>query len=692
MQEYLIRVKHGENKDFYIGRRYADFVDLHKRIRTELPGKVLPPLPRKNKKDGLLQSSNDDDDASSISSASTQGPPPDTYENSGGGGLRSYIFGGGHKKNSSQTSLGRRSPRASGEHLAYKPPRKLYREEQRVSLRAFLRNFLSNERIATSNSMADFLTRDPIEINEEEMEDIERREDMDAKRIQEQKQFYEVARARAAELDIHMEKFRREIVEANGLTNLFHEIRVKKTIKELKPEYQKFAEWLRIEIAATIYHLFLAEDNSPELFAQLKRIHSLVPYGVLKNVIRIANPAAVMSGVLDLFLAQPFGARSLLQRIFGMAIHDGVNSVQKSLDTLAATKIKDDVLCAKIKAFVQADEEVKNVLREEAAKDNVDIVITVLRSDFFEPELSSQQVEKVFNAYVAWNTAVENTKPGRLSRKTSSRSNLTLGSVPAMPMDKEFRQGAELFAHLKQYLKLCLRQRDKLMMLQVIEEASDTLISTSQILTISQPTTLQLFRDLFTIFYEPLVRVYKSANVYNSITDFAYFVDDIIRTIEACQRQEISADPNQTVQAFIDLCARHEDNFYKFVHEVHIHDNGLFDKLMGWLEGILEFLRHGPQAGKVGGAEMTAGKLDMNALFQGGMDSGLVDKRKAIREINALIKWQTQRKKWHSDKTRQKMASGGGDEEGTVIGGGGMAGFKSSDFGLNAVSCFPLMA
>lgn len=177
---------------------------------------------------------------------------------------------------------------------------------------------------------------------------------------------------------------------------------------------------------------------------------------------------------------------------------------------------------------------------------------------------------------------------------------------------------------------------------------------------------------MFTIFYEPLVRVYKSANVYNSITDFALFADDTIKTIEACQRQEVSADPNQTVQAFIDLCARHEDNFYKFVHEVHKHDNGLFDQLMGWLEGILDFLRHGPGSG---------GKLDMNALFRGAIDSNLIDKEKAISEINSLIKWQMARKKWHSDKTRQKMASG--DEPDPLI--GGIAGFKSSDFGLNAV-------
>lgn len=439
---------------------------------------MLPPLPRKNKKDSILSSSKDDDDASSISSVSTQGPANDVYQKSdgGGGGLRSYLWGGGHKKNASQTSFdarGSRSPRASGEAMGYQPPRTLYREEQRVSLRAFLRSFLNNERIAQSNAMTDFLTHDPIEVNEEEMEDIEKRMIMDGKRIQEQKQFYEVARKRAAELDIHMEKFRREIVERNGLSHLFAEIKTKNSISQLKPEYQKFAEWLRIEVAATIYHLFLAEDNSPELFAQAKRIHSLVPYGMLKNVIRIANPAAVMSGVLDLFLAQPFGARSLLQRIFGMAINDGVNSVQKTIDTLGTTKIKDDTLCAKIKAYVESDEDIKQMLRQEAENEQVDIVVTVLRSDFFKPELSSQQVEKVFNAYVAWNNAVENVRPtNRYSRNNSNRSINSVLTNPSGQIDKDLRQGAELFAHLKQYLKLCLRQRDKLMMLQIIEEVS----------------------------------------------------------------------------------------------------------------------------------------------------------------------------------------------------------------------------
>ncbi|EGD96184.1 PX domain-containing protein [Trichophyton tonsurans CBS 112818] len=622
--EFLIRVRQQDGPSIYIGRRFGDFARLHKKLRTELPGKIIPPLPRKNKSSvsSSFIGSSLDDDASSTSSVNT-------LEASEGQSTRNLVVPGTLKHKTSMSSLksiGSQSPRASGELQGETVT--LYREEQRVSLRAFLRLILQNHRIASSNAIKEFLTDKPITLNEEEEVDIARRKELDAKRIEEQRRFYEIARKRARELDVYMEQFRQDIVERNGLTKLFQEIREKDSVEALSPQYQKFAEWLRIEVAATLYHIFLAEDNSPELFAQAKRIHSLIPYSILKNVIRIANPAAVMAGVLDLFLAQPFGARSLLQRIFAMAIQDGVKAFQKSVDSLAA-RIDDNILVDKLRAFTEADERVKNELRAEAEAESVDIVVVILRSEHFEPELTVRQIEKVFNSYVAWVSAVESIN------------------------DPEIQQGAQWFSYLKQLLKVLTRQRDKMMMLSIIEE----------------PVTLQLFRDLFTIFYEPLVRVYKSANVYNSITDFAEFANDAITVIERAQRQDVSADPNQTVQSFIDLCTRHQHSFYKFVHEVHIHDNGLFASLMTWLEDILKFLREGPESG---------GTLDMNALFQGAVSAGQVDKDIAIAEIDALIKWHSDRKKWHQDKTRQKMAADGVNKQIP-----GTSTFESSDFGLH---------
>ena len=223
---------------------------MHKRLRLELPGKVLPPLPRKNKQHSLYGGHDDDSDADSISSGSTEASHKPTTESPvpSSGGLRSYLpFGGGsHKRSQSRTS-DKGSPRASMEATHQRPVSKgspwlgspsltpsgtgtprsssiggqdrsqhvLHREEQRVSLRAFLRNFLRNEVIAQSKAMAEFLTVEPIHLNEEEMVDIRLRMEMDEKRIEEQKQFYEIAQQRARELDVHMEKFRRSIVESS---------------------------------------------------------------------------------------------------------------------------------------------------------------------------------------------------------------------------------------------------------------------------------------------------------------------------------------------------------------------------------------------------------------------------------------------------------------------------------------------
>ncbi|OJD21822.1 hypothetical protein ACJ73_06838 [Blastomyces percursus] len=635
--EFILRVRQHGKPDRYVGRRFGEFAKLHKRLRTEMPGKILPPLPRKNKSSvSSTILGGGDDDASSISSVSIQ--DVNFADDSRSSRTLTVNNPDDKRRSSSRSSFTGKlrtnaaTPRASTGDLPSQTTVSLYREQQRVSLRAFLRTLLQNQRIAQSKALEEFLTADPITLNEEELMDIQRRKDLDAKRIEEQRQFYEIARKRAQELDVYMEQFRQDIVENNGLTKLFQEIRAKHTVEDLSPQYQKFAEWLRIEVAATLYHLFLAEDNSPELFAQAKSIHSLVPYTVMKNVIRITNPAAVMSSALNLFLAQPFGSRSVLQHIFSHAINDGIKTFQRSIDALSA-KIDDPVLVNKLRAFTAADEEVKNDLRREAKEDDVDIVVTILRSEYIEPELSPGQIEKVFNSYVAWVNTVDN-------------------------VDMQMQHGAHWFAYLKQLLKLLTRQRDKAMMLSIIEE----------------PVTLQLFRDLFTIFYEPLVRVYKSANVYSSITDFAEFADDAIAVIERAQRQDVSADPNQTVQAFIDLCARHQHSFYKFIHEVHLHDNGLFDALMGWLEDILHFLRHGPRSG---------GTLDMNALFRGAVAVGQIDATVAMKEIDSLVKWHADRKKWHHDKTRQKMAADGSGSAESEMQVPGSATFRGSDFGLD---------
>ena len=85
-------------------------------------------------------------------------------------------------------------------------------------------------------------------------------------------------------------------------------------------------------MASTIFQHFIASDDASEKFATLKRIHGLMPYFMLKGILKISNPVAMVRGVLDLFLAQPFGGRSLLQRYFVIMI--------RPLDGICRTTIK----------------------------------------------------------------------------------------------------------------------------------------------------------------------------------------------------------------------------------------------------------------------------------------------------------------------------------------------------------------
>lgn len=73
-----MRVKRKGELEYFIGRRYGDFNRLLKNLRTELPGKVLPPMPKKNKQSSTasniinsVKGKDDDDDMSSLSSVST---------------------------------------------------------------------------------------------------------------------------------------------------------------------------------------------------------------------------------------------------------------------------------------------------------------------------------------------------------------------------------------------------------------------------------------------------------------------------------------------------------------------------------------------------------------------------------------------------------------------------------------------
>lgn len=120
-------------------------------------------------------------------------------------------------------------------------------------------------------------------------------------------------------------------------------------------------------LASTIYQLFLGSDNSSSVFAQMKRMHGLMPYFMLRGILKISNPVAMVRSVLDLFLARPFGSTSLLQKMFSSGLNDEVRDLKEDAD-MVARKIGDERLCEKIRQFVEMDKEGQDELRADAGK------------------------------------------------------------------------------------------------------------------------------------------------------------------------------------------------------------------------------------------------------------------------------------------------------------------------------------
>lgn len=122
----------------------------------------------------------------------------------------------------------------------------LARERNRLTLRAYLRRFLSNPTLASSDAFQSFLMESPIQLNALEQRDVEIREEMDRIREQEAKSFRSEVDERVAELEGYIREFREELVERNGLSGVFGTIRTTKNVEDLPIRYRKVMEWARI--------------------------------------------------------------------------------------------------------------------------------------------------------------------------------------------------------------------------------------------------------------------------------------------------------------------------------------------------------------------------------------------------------------------------------------------------------------
>lgn len=90
-----------------------------------------------------------------------------------------------------------------------------------------------------------------------------------------------------------------------------------------------------------------------------------MPYFMLRGILKISNPIAMVRAVLDLFLARPFGSTSLLQKMFSSGLQDEAREMREDA-ALVSRKIDHETLCGKVEQFVDAPKEVQDAFRADA--------------------------------------------------------------------------------------------------------------------------------------------------------------------------------------------------------------------------------------------------------------------------------------------------------------------------------------
>ena len=224
------------------------------------------------------------------------------------------------------------------------PP--LSRERNRLTLRAYLQAVLAQPYVLNSPILRSFLLSSPTKISSAEVLDCQRRLEADAVREEGRKRFRAEAEKRVEALREGLQQFKGDVLSRDGgLKGVFDVVRRVDKVQDLPKAEASVLEWGRISsvgqpivthwtdvrqtrshnlpafrgVGHGVGHSIVAQaaPRADAVFRAKGDLEDFKSHGDDPRYLRVAFPepeADQSIGVLDLFLARPFGGQSLLQR------------------------------------------------------------------------------------------------------------------------------------------------------------------------------------------------------------------------------------------------------------------------------------------------------------------------------------------------------------------------------------------
>ncbi|KAG7724111.1 hypothetical protein KL933_005073 [Ogataea haglerorum] len=457
------------------------------------------------------------------------------------------------------------------------------REGLRMALRGYLRALVALRPVCESAEFLEFISANRVRLTVEEQHDIEQRRQLEFYTVLQHYKFQQETLRAVTQLETQMEELK-EALYSDGFAYIFKQLETKSTSSELSKPLRSLVQLVQIEVASTIYELLVGSDNSRETLGLVKRLHRLFPYGLVATILRFTNPMQIVKKLIDLFTFQmPVGfgrrSRSLLQMIFTGVLNDDLKKCDRELGGLHRAVLRKGekyaALLHKVDAYFAASDETVLQVKKTAQKSGLGIFPALLLNN---NDLSPKLDERVL-----------------------------LEVLDAMRKSKTDRNTVYFLLH--SYFKTSLRRLDKIALKELWDE----------------PELIDLIKELLAIFFQPLIRLFKSAQIHLYIPVVQRYMNELIQLAEYFQNEHFA--PN-VVASFMGLQEKYQEAVYGFMHRLYLRDTeqqeGLFAGFLGWFNRFVSFVRFV----RDGHEELV---LDLSSL---GVDEGV---RKELRAILAEI-------------------------------------------------------
>lgn len=506
---------------------------------------------------------------------------------------------------------------SSASSTSHEPSKKtkFHREKLRLALRGYLNTLGGKPEIAHCPLFTEFLDGDSSKILQlplEEQADYEQRLELERLRLATQQQFQESTAKAIHELSRNFDQFKTKLIEEpNLISNLFRELEYCDQRESVSPILRSFVDWSKLEVAATLYQIFLTQDNSNEWLSKCRKFHRLFPYTVCYGILKYTNPVNIMTRLMDLLLMEmpSFSLRgersnSLLSMAFIMLLNEDLEGYDKEraklLDSAPLNDPNYRFVVEKINNYVyELDEESKEEIKEEALIKGDNLLIHILSSTRVLPsftEANMNELETIEAARLAYQKLEEH---------------------------KEVSE-TEVYVNIRQLWQLETRTRDKNIMKKMWQE----------------PELSCLIKKVLSLFFNPMMSVMKKCDIHLVFRDWQAFMNDLMEELTALEEGEMYfSSPVEMFGRFKALLDKHEPSLWRFMHNLYRKDDDkIFLGIIGWIEHFLEVLRRKNR-------DPDSVLLNLGSLIP----ESAIDKEKIVKELDGKIQLILQKRKLLKD-------------------------------------------